>query len=82
MLTLTVTAVNGAPASTPMTATFGPQGGVIGRNPGVTLVLPDPERTISRQQAIVRYEGGKYLLEDQGANATLVNGAALAPGAR
>lgn len=82
MLTLTVTAVNGAPASTPMTATFGPQGGTIGRNPGVTLVLPDPERTISRQQALVRYEGGKYLFEDQGANATLVNGTALASGAR
>jgi FHA domain-containing protein len=82
MLTLTVTAVNGAPASSPIVATFGPQGGTIGRNPGVTLVLPDPERTISRQQAVIRYEGGRFVFEESGANPSQVNGAPVGPGNR
>jgi FHA domain-containing protein len=80
MLTLTVISVNSTPSATPMAAHFGPQGGTIGRNAGVTLVLPDEARTISRQQANIRFDGQRYFFDEHGANASTVNGVSVGAG--
>jgi FHA domain-containing protein len=80
MLTLTVISVNNAPSATPIAAHFGPQGGTIGRNAGVTLVLPDEARTISRQQANIRFDGQRYFFDEHGANASTVNGVSVGAG--
>jgi FHA domain-containing protein len=80
MLTLKVTAVHGAAPTTPILATFSEQGGTIGRNPGTTLMLLDDARTISRQQAIIRYSNNQFIFEEQGSNPSLVNGVQVGPG--
>lgn len=80
MLTLRVIAIDGGPPPSPMTATFGPQGGTIGRNPGVTLVLPDEGRTISRQQATIAFSAGQFVFAEQGSNPSTLNGEPMGPG--
>lgn len=52
---------------------FDARGGGIGREDGNELVLPDPERHISRLQARVIFENGEFFLEDQGGNPSAVN---------
>ena len=82
MLTIDVTAINGAPPPVPMSARFDQTGGSIGRDAGCTLVLPDPEKRISRRHAMVEFKGGGYRLRNQGsAIAVLVNGAPVDYGA-
>ena len=51
----------GAPAA-PLEARFGDAGGDIGRAADCTLVLPDPERRISRKHLQVAYRSGRYFL--------------------
>ena len=59
MITIEVTAYNAKPVSLPIRAEFGADGGTIGRSPGNTLVLLDPDRKISRTHAtLLRGEGG------------------------
>ncbi len=55
MLTLTVTQFNGTALPTPIKASFDETGGAIGRAETNALVLPDPERTISRVHARVSF---------------------------
>ena len=75
MLTIKVTAYNAQPLSQPLEASFGEAGGSIGRAPGNTLVLPDPDRVISRTHALVVQRDGAFFLRDQGsAVAVMVNG--------
>jgi len=82
VLTIDVTAINGAPPPVPMSARFDQTGGAIGRDAGCTLVLPDPEKRISRRHAMVEFKGGGYRLRNQGsAIAVLVNGAPVDYGA-
>ncbi len=59
------------------TQTFTEQGGTIGRGPGNTWVLDDPNRYMSTKHAEIRYEGGSYYLVDISTNGTfaIVNGA-------
>lgn len=80
MLLLKVLSVGGRAPATPLGAQFGPAGGTIGRNEGNTLVLPDEAKTISRQHATVTFEGGGFVLADQGANPTLRNGTPVGAG--
>lgn len=81
MITLTVTQFNGAPyAGARLSASFGPAGGTIGRANTNLLVLPDPEKTISRVHVEVVCRGGQFLLIDRGSNPVSINGALLAPG--
>jgi FHA domain-containing protein len=62
-------------------AQFGETGGTIGRSPQCTLVLPDPERHISRIQAEINCSGAEYVLVDRGiANPVQRNGAAVGTG--
>jgi type VI secretion system FHA domain protein len=81
MITLTVTQFNGAPyVGAPLSASFGPAGGTIGRAPTNMLVLPDPEKTISRVHVEVVCRAGQFLLIDRGSNPVAINGNLLAPG--
>ncbi|WP_367179965.1 FHA domain-containing protein, partial [uncultured Zoogloea sp.] len=45
----------------------------MGREEGNELVLPDPERHISRVQARVEFDGGQFVLVDMGGNPSSVN---------
>lgn len=73
MIVLAVMTYNGA-ATEPVEASFDELGGTIGRADGNLMVLPDPERTISRVHAKVVFRTGRYAIEDRGSNPILVNG--------
>ncbi len=81
MIRLTVTTYNGQPLSQPLAAQFDELGGDIGRADTNQLVLPDPERTVSRVHARVLFRAhGGYAIVDQGSNPILVNGEQLGKG--
>lgn len=80
MITLTVTSYNGKPADAPLSATFDELGGTIGRADHNQLVLPDPERTVSRVHAQVVYRNGRFAVLDRGSNPVVVDGKALGNG--
>lgn len=79
MIVLAVKSYNGA-ATEPLQASFDALGGSIGRADSNLLVLPDPERTISRVHATVSHRDGVFVIEDRGSNPTVVNGRALGKG--
>lgn len=81
MLTITVVRYKDGPVDQPMTAEFREEGGTIGRSPESTLLLPDPDRIISRTHALVVHAGGKFVLRDQGTTVpVLVNGRPVGKG--
>ncbi|RZK99503.1 MAG: FHA domain-containing protein, partial [Rubrivivax sp.] len=80
MITLTILTFNGGPTER-LSATFDELGGTIGRADNNQLILPDPERTISRVHAQVAFRNGGFALVDRGSNPVLVNGRALGNGA-
>ena len=81
MIRLTVSTFNGLPPSQPLSAQFDELGGDIGRADTNRLVLPDPERTISRVHARVLFRAHSgYGIVDQGSNAISVNGIQLGKG--
>jgi FHA domain-containing protein len=76
VLTIEVAAINGAPPPVSVVARFDRSGGTIGRDPGCTLVLPDPEKRVSRRHALIECRGNTFVLRNQGsAIAVLLNGA-------
>ena len=79
MIVLTVLSYNGAPADGP-SASFDELGGSIGRADNNQLVLPDPERTISRVHARVVFRSSGFAIVDNGSNPISVNGAPLGTG--
>src|SRR4051812_15664096 len=79
MIVLTVLSYNGAPADGP-SAGFDELGGTIGRADNNQLVLPDPERTISRVHARVVFRASGYAIVDNGSNPISVNGTLLGSG--
>jgi type VI secretion system FHA domain protein len=79
MIVLTVLSYNGAPADGP-SAQFDELGGTIGRADNNQLVLPDPERTISRVHARVVFRAGTYAIVDNGSNPISVNGTPVGAG--
>lgn len=54
---------------------FGVTGGRIGRSADNDWILPDPDRYVSSHHAEVRFEAGRWLLEDVSTNGIFVNGA-------
>lgn len=83
MLTIQVMNIRGEPPPAPMVGVFLEPAGTIGRNDGNTLVLPDPERRISRTQARVALIGQSYVIENLGAGLPVViNDRPLAQGAQ
>lgn len=53
---------------------FDESGGTVGRGPGNTWVLPDPERILSSRHCEFVFEGGCYHLIDLSTNGTFING--------
>lgn len=83
MLTIQVMSIKGDAPPAPMVGVFLEPVGTIGRNEGNTLVLPDPERRISRTHARVVAAGNSYVIENHGAGLpVLVNDRPLAAGAQ
>jgi FHA domain-containing protein len=81
MIRLNVTTYNGLPVSQPLSAQFDELGGDIGRADTNQLVLPDPERTVSRVHARVLFRASSgFGIVDQGSNAISVNGVQLGKG--
>jgi len=80
MITLTVISYNGAPNGEALSAGFDELGGTIGRADTNQLVLPDPDRGISRVHAQIVYRNGSYAIVDRGSNPISVNGRALGSG--
>src|SRR5215207_3272438 len=81
MLTITVVHFKDAPVDPPVAAEFRENGGTIGRSPESTLLLPDPERIISRTHAVVSHQAGKFFLRDHGTTVpVLVNGRPVGKG--
>lgn len=63
-------------------AVFDELGGTIGRADGNHLVLPDPDRLVSRVHARIRFEGGRFTIEDRGAQPLRLNGKTVGFGRR
>lgn len=80
MITLTVTSFNGTAVSD-LAYAFDELGGTVGRAPTNQLVLPDPERSISRVQAQVGFRAGAYFLTARGAIVMVHNGKSMSVGA-
>jgi FHA domain-containing protein len=79
MIVLCVSSYNGA-ATEPREASFDELGGTVGRATTNQLVLPDPDRTISRVHAQVLLRNGAFVVVDRGSNAISVNGVPLGNG--
>jgi len=81
MLMIKAVSFNGQPVTAPLSAEFGEQGGVIGRANGNALVLPDPERLVSRAHASIAFRDGNYVIRDMSsATPVYVNGRPLGNG--
>ncbi len=80
MITVTVVSFNDGPPGGTLQAHFDELGGTIGRAESNQLVLPDPERTISRVAAQVVFRNGSFAIVDRGSNPIVVNGRALGSG--
>lgn len=80
MITLTVVSYNGQPSDRGLSARFDELGGTIGRADTNQLVLPDPDRAISRVHAQVVYRNGGFAVVDRGSNPIQVNGRPLGSG--
>lgn len=63
----------GLPPSQPITAQFDLQGGTIGRAPNNQLILPDPDKFVSRTHASIVFEAGQYFVQDSSTGGTFLN---------
>ncbi|MDI3382285.1 type VI secretion system-associated FHA domain protein TagH [Xenophilus aerolatus] len=72
--------VQGASGQGAPSADFGEAGGTIGRADTNTLVLSDPDRTVSRVHAQVLRRAGQFVVIDRGSNPMLHNGRSLGAG--
>lgn len=79
MILLAVLSYNGVPVEG-LAARFDELGGTIGRADNNHLVLPDPERTISRVHARVVFRSRGYAIVDNGSNPISVNDTVLGTG--
>lgn len=68
MIGIQVVALAGKRPDSPSLAWFGADGGDIGRGQDCTLVLPDPERRISRKHASIIHRNGRYFVRVASAN--------------
>ncbi|MGR4868948.1 type VI secretion system-associated FHA domain protein TagH [Variovorax sp. LARHSF232] len=80
MIELVVVSLRGSPVGRSLAASFGPGGGTIGRAATNTLVLDDPDRTVSRVHAQVTMRDGRFVISDQGSNPLQHNGRTLGAG--
>ncbi len=61
---------------------FDPRGGNLGRDESCELLLPDPQRHVSRLQARIEFDRQGFWLVDLGSNPTQVDGQLLGRGQR
>lgn len=80
MIIINVVSYNGSPLPQRLVGQFDELGGNIGRAENNQLVLPDPERTISRVHAQVVFRNGRYAIVDRGSNPIAINGRPLGNG--
>ena len=80
MLKIRVVSFKGQALQVPMGREFGTDGGSIGREPNNLLILPDPDRRVSRTHAQVRSDRGGFILTDTGSNPLQINGSPLGKG--
>lgn len=80
MIEIVVVAQQGAAIGQARGVRFGPEGGTLGRADTNTLVLSDPDRTVSRVHAQVLCRDGRYFIVDRGSNPLYCNGVALGAG--
>ncbi len=81
MIAIRLVSQAGEAPATALEATFGDAGGDIGRGADCTLVLPDPERRISRKHLQVACRDGRYFLRLISNNLMVeLDGVPLAPG--
>jgi len=64
----------GLPPNQEISGQFDTHGGTLGRAPNNHLVLPDPEKYVSRLHATIVYEAGQYFIEDNSTGGTYING--------
>lgn len=69
-LIVKVVSYKGSPPAQAISAQFDEQGGSIGRSPDNHLVLPDPEKFISRLHARIIFQGGQYFIQDSSTGGT------------
>lgn len=71
-LTIKVVSYKGVPPAQEISSRFDEQGGSIGRSPDNHLVLPDPEKFISRLHARIIFQGGQYFIQDSSTGGTFL----------
>ncbi len=82
MISISALSYRGAPVE-PLAARFDEAGGSIGRADINRLILPDPERTVSRVHAEVVHQGrGEFAIVNRGGNPIGLNGQPLETGGR
>lgn len=64
----------GLPPNQEISGQFGVQGGTIGRAPNNHLVLPDPEKFVSRLHATIVFEAGRFFIQDSSTGGTFLHG--------
>lgn len=69
-LILKAISYKGSPPAQEISARFDEQGGSIGRSPDNHLVLPDPDKFISRLHARIVFQGGQYFIQDSSTGGT------------
>lgn len=81
MIKIEIVSYNGQPPAQPTQAEFDEMGGTIGRADGNALVLPDPDRYVSRNHATIAFRSGGYVIRDlSSASPVIVNGQPLGNG--
>lgn len=71
-LTIKVLSYKGSLPAQEISARFDEQGGSIGRSPDNHLVLPDPEKFISRLHANIVFQNGQYFIQDTSTGGTFL----------
>ncbi len=80
MIRVVVVSHQGGSVGRALEGRFGPEGGTIGRASTNTLVLDDPDRTVSRVHAQIVCRGDAFFIVDRGSNPMLCNGRSLGAG--
>jgi type VI secretion system FHA domain protein len=72
MLLIRAISFKGQPTEREIVGRFEEAGGTIGRGANSTMVLPDPDRYISRTHATISFQAGGFLITDNGTRNPLV----------
>lgn len=80
LLTLRILSNDGGPPASSDSAVIDEQGGRIGRGKAMSLSLPDTERIISNEHAVISFEDGGFVIADTSTNGTFINDSDVALG--